>query len=341
MSDALDNWELRQSIDNELKEITHSLVTTIEKMNSTTPLMGIGVEYETTTTASAGDRYTYQIRNIDFGIVERPRQSLQVTKQVETIKVTLTSGQVIVDMKRNDKGEFEGQMNHITYQKPLDNSNGSIWLQLDTELMQGAVVEVGYSIKVTNNSELDYISEDFYKYGKVEGEKITLTPSSIVDYLDKDWAFDAEKHKDIWTIKSLEELKDIVAEKVYNKESKEIKNRLILYTEAFKNEKLEPGQSKAITLGVSKILTASDEIVLDNEVEITKVSKNGGGNIDTTPGNYVPGTGHQEADDSMAETVMVTPPTGINQAFVIVGIIGIIVLTVLGLGVLLIKKKVI
>ena len=48
-TDALDDYELREQIDAELTHIENSTQTTIDKMNSTTPTMGIGVEYDTTT----------------------------------------------------------------------------------------------------------------------------------------------------------------------------------------------------------------------------------------------------------------------------------------------------
>ena len=54
-------------------------------MKSSTPTMGIGVEYESVYTASSGDKYTYEIKNIDFGIVERARQVLDLTKRVKNI----------------------------------------------------------------------------------------------------------------------------------------------------------------------------------------------------------------------------------------------------------------
>lgn len=78
LTDALDDYELRQSIDDEIKSIRHDTKTTIDKMNSTTPTMGIGVEYESTYTASSGDRYVYKVSNIDFGIVERARQTNRI-----------------------------------------------------------------------------------------------------------------------------------------------------------------------------------------------------------------------------------------------------------------------
>ena len=341
LSDALDNYELRQNIDNELKNITNGTSTTIDKMNSTTPTMGIGVEYETTYTASSGDRYTYRINNVDFGIVRRPMQSLELEKRVKTFKVTLANGQVVADITIDEDGNITGERNHLTYMKPSDNinpQNGFVRLELDNELIQGALLEVGYEIKATNNSELDYLSENFYNYGKVEGEVVRISPTAIIDYLDKDWAFEQERNQ-AWQVKTLDEIKDIVAEVVYNNEESTINDKTILYTESLKEQKLEPTNSATVDLNVSKTLTTTDEILYNNETETVKVDKTGGSKLEETPGNYVPGKGNQESDDSMAETVIVTPNTGDNRAIVLPIIIGAAMLVVLGVGVVLIKKK--
>ncbi len=58
------------------------------------------------------------------------------------------------------------------------------------------------------------------------------------------------------------------------------------------------------------------------------------------PGNYVPGSGLHEVDDSMAETTIVTPATGENQNYIIPIVIGTTALLMLGAGVVIIKKKV-
>ena len=341
LSDALDNYELRQNIDNELKNITNGTSTTIDKMNSTTPTMGIGVEYETTYTASSGDRYTYRINNVDFGIVRRSMQSLELEKRVKTFKVTLANGQVVADITIDEDGNITGERNHLTYMKPSDNinpQNGFVRLELDNELIQGALLEVGYEIKATNNSELDYLSENFYNYGKVEGEVVRISPTAIIDYLDKDWAFEQERNQ-AWQVKTLDEIKDIVAEVVYNNEESTINDKTILYTESLKEQKLEPTNSATVDLNVSKTLTTTDEILYNNETETVKVDKTGGSKLEETPGNYVPGKGNQESDDGMAETVIITPNTGDNRAIVLPIVIGAAMLVILCIGVVLIKKK--
>ena len=332
---------MRLEIDNEIKNITNKTVITKNKMNSTTPIMGIGVEYETTYTASIGDKYTYRISNIDFGIVERARQNLELTKRIKTFKATLANGQVVVDLTIDEDGNITGDNKNITYMKPdetITPSNGFIRLELDNEIIQGAKLEVGYEIKAINLSELDYLSENFYKYGKIEGNVITINPSAIVDYLDKDWAFDSDKNPE-WKVKTLEELKELVAETVYNSESSTIEEKTIIYTNALSGKNIEPTKSESVMLNVSKTLAVTDEISLNNETEVIEVSKTGGSKIKSTPGNYVPGTGKTEVDDNMAETVIVTPATGENLNYIMPILIGTMALIILGAGVVIIKKK--
>ena len=341
-TDAIDDYKTRLDIDNELKSIKNSTQTTINKMNSITPTMGIGVEYDTTTTASMGDKYTYRINNVDFGIVERARQDVGLIKRVKTMKVTLANGQVITNVTIDENGKVTGEKENLVYMSPSESTipkNGFVKLELDNELIQGALLEVEYEIKAVNNSELDYVSEEYYKYGTQTGEVVTIKPTAIIDYLDDSWAFDSSKNSG-WEAKKLDDVKDKLAEIVYNNENSEINERTILYTESLKDKSLKPNESADMMLNVSKTLANSDEISLDNETEIVELDKNGGSKTISTPGNYVPGAGKTEADDDMAETVIVTPNTGDNKDYTMLITLGISTLAILGAGVFIIKKKV-
>ena len=340
-TDAIDDYETRLAIDEELKQITNSTQTTIDKMNSTTPTMGIGVEYENSYTASAGDRYTYRIYNLDFGIVERARQDISLNKRVKTMKVTLANGQTLVDLEVTEDGKLEGQTSNVTYLPPSSNStpsNGFIRLEMDSELIEGSRLEVGYEIRADNNSELDYLSENYYKYGIIEGDVVTITPSAIIDYLDEDWDFNAENNPDWEAIQKDDDRIDL-AEDVTN--SSTIDETKILYTEALSAYNLKPTENATVMLNVSKLLTSSEDINLGNETEIVKVDKPGGSDLTTTPGNYVPGTGpNVERDDDMAELVIITPNTGENLNYIIPLVVIITACVIIGTGVIFIKKKV-
>lgn len=340
-TDAVDDYETRQQIDNEIKTITNNTEPTIHQMDSTTPTMGFGVEYDSVYTASAGDRYTYRVNNVDFGIVERARQKVDLSKRVKTIKVTLANGQVVIDATIDENGNITGEASHLTHMGPSETAspaNGYVRVELDNELIQGATLEVGYEIKVENLSELDYLSENFYKYGIVEGDVVTITPTAIIDYLDNDWSFDNTRNPD-WEVRTLDQIKDSVAEVVYNDENSTINEKTILYTESLSDEKLEPEQTASVDLIVSKILTTTEDISIDNETEINRLDKTGGSDPEEIPGNYIPGSGNTESDDSMAETVIVTPATGANLSFVLPITIGVAVLVILGVGIFLIKRR--
>lgn len=129
-------------------------------------------------------------------------------------------------------------------------------------------------------------------------------------------------------------------------ESKDINNRRILTTEQLQNYPIKPNNNLTRTLTVSKLLTTSKDIELENEAEILEIEKDGGGKITNeqgkviAPGNYLPGTGpHVEPDDDMAEKVIITPNTGENRNYITITIIGIVSLVILFTGIVIIKKK--
>ncbi|MNU01178.1 hypothetical protein D3C72_2444980 [compost metagenome] len=74
-----------------------------------------------------------------------------------------------------------------------------------------------------------------------------------------------------------------------------------------------------------------------------KTTKTGGNNIQTEsgkPGNLDPTKTPGESDEAMAETLLITPPTGLNVNYIIYPLIGVVALLILGSGVYFIRKKV-
>lgn len=369
-SDAKDVWEQRKAIDEQTKIINNSLwkADLIKTIDATTPKIAIGVEMFDTTaidgkdlhyqicTDSDGHKFVTTISNIDFGIVKRPMQQLAIEKRVSRVKATLANGQVIVDARveidKNGNAHLVGDYKYTTYMQPDANNKGFVKLELDNELIQGTKLEVEYTIKVVNQSELDYDSEEFYYYGEKKGNIVTLTPSKVVDYLDSGWAFEEARNTEGgWLTKQQNDIKDLVNNNVLNEETSKIGSRTILLTEKLKDIKLEPIEGKntaTLPLKVSKVLASSDEISLDNDTEILQIEKPFGSTTTSKPGNYIPGVGAEtadgktdstEADDSQAEPVIVTPATGENRDYIMPIVVGTIALIILGAGVVIIKKK--
>lgn len=200
-TDATDNYETRKAIDEQIAKLPIQVGEKITKMDATTPAMDFNVEYDTTTSASSGDKYVYEVKNLDFGIAQRPRQSISVNKRVDGIRVILANGNEIVNTKIED-GKFTNPTEHIVYLSPTLDSNGMLKVELDNEMIQGSKVIIDYVISVENNSEKDYISEEFYKYGIESGTEVEITPTGVYDYLDSELS---NTDGSEWIIKSFEE----------------------------------------------------------------------------------------------------------------------------------------
>ena len=340
-TDAIDNYDERKAIDKEVANITNHTVgeevskayngeqsaITITKMNSVTPTMEFGVEYETTITDGTADKVEFIVKNVDFGIVERARQQLDLQKRVSTFKVTLANGQILADAKVTEDGKLEGTTNHMTYMGPSTNGKGYVKLEVDSELIEGATLEVGYEIKAINQSEVDYMSENYYKYGIKEGNIATLTPSAVVDYLDKNLGFVEDNNRDWKQIKS-EDLEKLNAVKVGDTEY--LNNKKILYTEATAKA-LKPTENVLVGLNVSKLLTSAEDLTFNNDAEVAKITPPG--NPPVVPPEYPPVV--------PAEDIIIVPSTGANMNYLLPTIVGMVSLAILSVGVFVIKKKVI
>lgn len=375
-SDALDNYVTRLKIDSE--------DTSIDKMDSMTNSMTFGVElkddiYNRKTETSGIDKVTFSIENIDFGVIERPRQSIDVTKRAKSMKITLANGQVIADAKiveKDGKLQLEQQVKGVIYTEPSDKNNpknGQIKAEIDNELIQGATVEIKYEIKVQNNSEIDYDSKGYYCYGEKGEEIVKIKASGVYDYLDNTMIANDENTE--WETKTIvnynekvskptimeeyfkyqsssidssgnteirvwyEEFKEQYATAIKNWNITEIKearkkklaDKTILHNANLEGE-IAPGDSKQASLTASKILTNTDEIELNNDVEITEVTRTAKTGRKVTP-KYT-------SLYDRGETVTITTPTGENKNYILITIVAISFFVILGTGIVFIKKKI-
>lgn len=384
-SDAKDNYATRLKIDSEDTSIDKmDSMTNIDKMDSKTNSMTFGVElkddiYNIKTETSGIDKVTFSIENIDFGVIERPRQSIDVTKRAKSMKITLANGQVIADAKiveKDGKLQLEQQVKGVIYTEPSDKNNpknGQIKAEIDNELIQGATVEIKYEIKVQNNSEIDYDSKGYYCYGEKGEEIVKIKASGVYDYLDNTMIANDENTE--WETKTIvnynekvskptimeeyfkyqsssidssgnteirvwyEEFKEQYATAIKNWNITEIKearkkklaDKTILHNANLEGE-IAPGDSKQTSLTASKILTNTDEIELNNDVEITEVTRTAKTGRKVTP-KYT-------SLYDRGETVTITTPTGENKNYILITIVAISFFVILGTGIVFIKKKI-
>lgn len=273
---------------------------------------------ETTTKVdNDGGKFSNNFSVFDFGIIERPRENLVINKTVSKVKVTLANGQVLIEGDpRKDKMNyvkaigFKSNTNKdgreiATYSK-LDDK--LLTMEIDSELLQGAKLEVWYVITVTNNSEKDYEYEkdytdiirnqdngttqkpnyittdaqaNYYYYGNKNSlDVINKSAEFVIDYMSENLVCDInnEENKDWFIVDGdgttidRDYLKNngYISENTYNVIGE--RKLQTIATKTFAN--VEPaGGTKSTSMYVSTILAnQEDNNLFDNHVEIIEIN---------------------------------------------------------------------
>ncbi len=378
---AIDDLEERAK----QEELKYSTYNNEYNMSAYSKKFAVQLEYTEGQTAKVDDNggnFKHDWAVFDFGIIERPREDVVINKTISKIKVTLGNGQVLI--------EGDPRKDKLNYVKPLGleerttakfaaiDATKALSIEMDQELVQGATLEVWYSITLTNNSEKDYeytTNSNYYNYGTdKQGSPLGLA-DLVVDYMsssmvcnvgddfktenaegvnNKDWyrydngnATDAEYLKNNGYISY--KLDGETDNKTYET-LLENKDQSIM-TNTFAN--VLPGETKTSVIYASKLLANQEENHLyENHVEIVQLNSKTGRtikNVDDSrtqvakeyqPGNYIPNLSAMEhQQDDDNVRITITPPTGITNYTTIYIISAVVGLIVITGGIILIKKR--
>lgn len=329
-------------------------------MYSDTSKIRVEVEYNTTNT-SGNEQHSYNIRNIDLGLEERPRTKIDVIKDILGVKITLANGNVLVDTV-NGKDDFI----KIVPSSSL-NPRGQWYITLDSELTNNATIEVIYKITIANNSQIDtvanipdslegitqtsnmgqYLGRTYYTGKDSNDNNIVKTKvDDTIDYLDNNFVFTIDNNNN-WQVVQRQ---DLLSNGLINDTVSQIlidnNHRTLLQTQALNNI-LNPGETVSTNLILSKIMSSEnseDDLTYDNMAEIIRFTntvgrRNAGDKADkgAIPGNQDPYSNEKEHDADYSPTITVGPSTGENRIYYIISATAAIILVV---GIILIKKKV-
>ena len=356
-TDAIDDLGIRKDIDTEMSNITNNQLEneinkayngesdkiTKTQMVSTTPKMDLSIEYKTTITNGNENEVMFNVGNVNFGIVERPKQRLQLSKEISGYKIKLANGQILVDATIKD-GKITGTKPYTTYLPNTTNQNtpksqiGLLRTEMDNELIEGATLETTYTITAKNVGELDYTNKDYYLFGNKDENYIVKTSvAQLLDYVDgRVQIVDESKN---WN--------DVSSDQDYankwfisKKDDSEYMNSIKPYVTTILKEAIKPTEQRSVTLQTSKLLTSTDDNLFNNQSEITEVKKVTHDGSDGRSGTPVKMTWDNSTHFNTAnsEQITIIPSTGENRNYVIPTIITTVAIAILGIGVFLIKK---
>ncbi len=387
-SRALDDWNKRLNIDTNLMnrgESGYNYTVSPEdikkdyNMTSDTFKMKYKLEYADTDgilitqtqapTDTRSGKLQFLTTGINLGIIERPKQDIEVEKRISNIKVTYSSEEPIVDAVINSNGTIGGtKPDHISYitpntvNSPTDRRYKQIKIELDDEILNNSIVYATYEYTIKNLGELDYSTQDFY-YTGTQGtpEQRTYIEPIIMDYLGKEGNFSANSSKNatyMWTVQNIDSIKEPTGDGRLSSavcDSNAIKNTTMYQSEYLKDKPIYSGGTNSATMymEIERHLSTEEMGNINNQVELININRPFGASFQTktTPGNYIPvalqsifETGiveqyNHEPDDAPAEQILIVSSTGGNRNYNIYIIISLTILITVAGGIYAIKKN--
>lgn len=315
---------------------------------------------------SSGDERITSEYDISFGIVERPRQRLEVAKEISYVNITLANGQILLEGDPHDPNISK----YFTYPEP-----GRLKIEIDNELIEGAMLNVTYDISVANYSDKNYNSFGYYMFGRGDNgryiDENTLVKTSVrwIDYLDKKLNLVDDK----WKIYESKKITDegylepeitaknndynyIVSNGMGGQSESGLSSDEHYYTVITR-----PGEIAITPIHISKLLATAKEMSYDNKVEFLGVHNSVGRFYYSNEANNKdgiirygrPGDNQFDSDkgtdsndkkdpdnnsrEPLRAEIDIVPPTGQARIYYVIGISCLVLLVG---GIVLIKKKV-
>lgn len=120
----------------------------------------------------------YVIRNIDFGLVQRPQTIINTKKEISKIELLKDDGATTVlsvecdnygNIKRDNADASNiNKITEISKDQLALGSQGFKYIAVEASYLKGLEVRLTYNITVTNNSEYDYVSSEIANIKRVE-----------------------------------------------------------------------------------------------------------------------------------------------------------------------------
>lgn len=333
------------------KEINNTSSKTKAVIDAISPTMDIAFEYLSNIEYQVTNNQLLDLKTnctgMCFGIIERPHTEITLSKEIKNVKLTLSNGTSLINGNPMDA-------NVSQYLTGITSSNAKV--ETDYTNLYGSNLTIDYSVKATNESELDYATKEYYTKGIIGSAiPVTTAVTKIIDYVsykaaNYQEASDNLKLADDYTNSEGYTKEDYYENNIIETNEKNYKNQLLI-TNAENLTPKKAGNGKyesSYVVTVNKLLPSSettDDLGLGSYSEIIGIT-----NITFTPqytshmGSYIAGdstsypVGTSEVDNADS-IITLTPPTGENKDNTVYIVVATM-LGVIGIGILIIKKVV-
>ena len=99
--------------------------------------------------------------------MERPKTQLQITNNVENVKVTLSDGSIVFDATQTAEATKGNETKNVIWKSNRSTTKGItggfIQLYLDEELMYGATIQITYKMQINEKND-DYVEYEGLEY---------------------------------------------------------------------------------------------------------------------------------------------------------------------------------
>lgn len=353
VSDAIDDWERVKEV-NEYSKIQTNHIAEVLASPTKVPtylgeqygsdLMGKLVDELTTNTWKIAKTPKIEVKevkggeripNVDLGLVERPKTQLQITNNVENVKVTLSDGSIVFDATQTAEATKGNETKNVIWKSNRSATKGItggfIQLYLDEELMYGATIQITYKMQINElNDYVEYEGLEYYAKGRTNSEnKVESKAKKLVCYIPNKMQLNETGN---WKTTNID---TIIDKNLVNDKLKDT-----ISSQSNTISKIEADNINNNMLTISQLITKeSAQGGYECKVEIVELENAVGRRMETSiVGNFNPANDPVENDEAKAEDVTVMPPFGIGQVFYY--ILTIVIAGMLVVGIIFIKKKV-
>ena len=254
--------------------------------------------------------YKYIVNNIDFGLEQRSETKLDLTKKISKVTLYKRDGHdVVLEAYINEDGTYDvtksTQYDKLVNIPETSNTQGVRFANIDKDYLSSLGINIEYTIKVTNNSEVDWTGElanftngsdiinkvnelegsEAYKSGKItygtyvgnnyytnkfnSSDKIVKTNiSGVIDYIDNNIAIDKDENNQVGE----HAWKAVTVE--------ELKNGKVLADSVYdSNGDIVDYRGNAFAKGTKANIVVSDDVTYNKSIyqELVPVSASGMG----------------------------------------------------------------